>query len=123
SRTGRRMNRNQRLWLIAGGAAAAVLAMMLVAVWLLGGRGGDPDAGMLARLQNGLSTVTSGTAPNEPDMPRDFAFRRLDVDVSKAQPQACMVFTRPLDASGKTQYQDYLTIDPAVRIATRVVDN
>ena len=116
------MNRNQRFLLIAGGAALAVLAMMLTAVWLLGARGGDPDAGMFARLQNGLSNVTSGIAPSQPGLPRDFAFRRLDVDVSKAQPEACLVFTRALDASGKTRYEDYLTLDPVVRVASRVVD-
>lgn len=116
------MNRNQRLLLIAGGAAAAVLVMVLVAVWLLGGRGANQDAGMLARLQSGLSAVTSGMAPSQADVPRDFAFRRLDIDVSRTQPEACLVFTRPLDASGKTRYEDYLTLDPVVRIATRVVD-
>ncbi len=116
------MNKNQRLLLIAGGAAAAVLVMVLVAVWLLGGRGANQDAGMLARLQSGLSAVTSGLTPPRSEAVRDFAFRRLDIDVSKAQPEACLVFTRPLDASGKTRYEDYLTLDPVVRIATRVVD-
>lgn len=116
------MNRKQRLLLMAGGAAAAVLVMVLVAVWLLGGRGANQDAGMLARLQSGLSAVTSGSAPSPAEAARDFAFRRLDIDVSKAQPEACLVFTRPLDASGKTRYEDYLTLDPVVRIATRVVD-
>ena len=116
------MNRNQRLLLIAGGAAAAVLVMVMVGVWLLGGRGTNQDAGMLARLQSGLSAVTSGLTPPPVEVARDFAFRRLDIDVSKAQPEACLVFTRPLDASGKTRYEDYLTLDPVVRIATRVVD-
>src|SRR5688572_12109774 len=119
---GRRMNKNQRLLLIAGGAIAAVLAMAFVAVWLLGGRGAGPDAGMLARLQSGISAVTSGATPPAPERARDFAFRRLDIDVSKAQAEACMVFTRQLDASGRTHYEDYLTIDPTVRVATRVVD-
>ncbi len=116
------MNRKQRLLLMAGGAAAAVLVMVLVAVWLLGGRGANQDAGMLARLQSGLSAVTSGMTSSQPDVARDFAFRRLEIDVSRAQPEACLVFTRPLDASGKTRYEDYLTLDPAVRIANRVVD-
>ncbi|MES2471248.1 MAG: alpha-2-macroglobulin, partial [Pseudomonadota bacterium] len=116
------MNKNQRLLLMAGGAVAAVLVMVLAAVWLLGARGGDPDAGMFARLQNGLSNVTSTMTSAQPEAARDFAFRRLDIDVSKAQPEACLVFTRALDASGKTRYEDYLTLDPVVRIATRVVD-
>ncbi|MEY4964633.1 MAG: hypothetical protein RL274_216 [Pseudomonadota bacterium] len=116
------MNKNQRLLLIAGGAVAAVLAMVLVAVWLLGGRSGDQNAGMFARLQSGLSAVTSGLTPPPLEAARDFAFRRLEIDVTKPQAEACLVFTRPLDASGKTRYEDYLTLDPVVRIAARVVD-
>ncbi len=66
--------------------------------------------------------VTSGATPPSPEQAQDFAFRRLDIDVSKAQAEACLVFTRQLDASGRTHYEDYLTIDPTVRVATRVVD-
>ena len=116
------MNKNQRLLLIAGGAVAAVLAMALVAVWLLGGRGAGPNDGLFTRLQSGLSAVTSGLTPPPLEAARDFAFRRLEVDVSKPQAEACLVFTRPLDASGKTHYEDYITLDPVTRIAARVVD-
>ena len=42
--------------------------------------------------------------------------RRLEIDVSKPQAEACLVFTRALDASGKTHYEDYLSIDPALRV-------
>ena len=112
------MNKNQRLLLIIGGGVAAVLAVLLVTAYLLGGRGGQ-NAGVLARLQNGLAAVT-GSAPVEEA--RDFSFRRLDVDVSKAQAEACLVFTRALDASGRTHYEDYISIDPALKVAVRVVD-
>lgn len=122
SNLGRDMDRKRRLLLIAGGALAAVLVMAFVAVWLLGGRNADPNAGMLARLQGGLNAVTSGATPPSPEPAREFAFRRLDIDVSKAQAEACLVFTRPLDASGRTRYEDYLTVDPVVRVAVRVVD-
>ena len=85
------MNKNQRLLLIAGGAVAAVLAMVLVAVWLLGGRAGDQNAGMFARLQSGLSAVTSGLTPPPLEAARDCAFRRLEIDVTKPQAEACLV--------------------------------
>ncbi|MDB5735676.1 MAG: hypothetical protein JWN16_2313 [Alphaproteobacteria bacterium] len=114
------MNKNQRLLLIAGGAIAAVLVIALAGVWLLGGRGKTSDASIFARLQSGLSAVT-GSAPATEEA-KDFAFRRLEVDVSKPQAEACLVFTRALDASGKTHYEDYISVDPAIRIAARVVD-
>jgi uncharacterized protein YfaS (alpha-2-macroglobulin family) len=114
------MNRNQRLLLIAGGAIAAVLVMALAGVWLMGGRGKPSDASIFARLQSGFSAVTGTPAADE--QAGDFAFRRLEVDVSKPQAEACLVFTRALDASGKTHYEDYISLDPAVRIAARVVD-
>jgi uncharacterized protein YfaS (alpha-2-macroglobulin family) len=114
------MNR-QRLLLVIGGGIAAVLAVALGAVYVLGGHGLHKNAGVLEQLQNGLAAVT-GTAPSSTDLAKDFAFRRLEIDTSKPQAEACLVFTRPLDASGKTRYEDYLTLDPAGRIAAHVVD-
>jgi uncharacterized protein YfaS (alpha-2-macroglobulin family) len=112
------MTKNQRLLLFIGGGVAAVLAVLLVTAYILGGRGGQ-GAGVLARLQNGIAAVTGSVSPEQAG---DFAFRRLDVDVSKAQAEACMVFTRALDASGRTHYEDYISIDPALKVAVRVVD-
>ena len=66
--------------------------------------------------------VTGGATPPPPEQARDFAFRRLEIDISKPQAEACLVFTRALDASGRTHYEDYLAIDPAIRVAARVVD-
>jgi hypothetical protein len=52
----------------------------------------------------------------------EFAFHRLEIDTTKAQPEACLVFTRALDVSGKTHYEDYLAVDPATRIVVHPVD-
>jgi uncharacterized protein YfaS (alpha-2-macroglobulin family) len=109
----------KKQWLIGGGIAAVLVAALGTA-WMLGGRGAGTDTGVFARLQSGLSAVT-GAAPSG-EAAKDFAFRRLEIDVTKPQAEACLVFTRALDASGKTHYEDYLAIDPVVRIAARVVD-
>src|SRR5579872_3439330 len=115
------MTKSKRLLLIIAGVVAAALTVALVALYLAG-RAAGPGAGMLAQLQNGLSAVTGGLTSPPTEESKYFAFRRLEVDVSKPQAEACLVFTRALDASGKTHYEDYLSIDPALRIAARVVD-
>ena len=109
--------RQKRLLLVIGGIVVLLAAAAVAAVLLLG----SPQGGMLAQLQSGLSAVTGGFSPAPPQAPQEFAFRRLEVDVSKPQAEACLVFTRALDASGKTHYQDYLSIDPATQVAMRVV--
>jgi uncharacterized protein YfaS (alpha-2-macroglobulin family) len=116
------MNKSKRLLLIIAGVVAAALTVALVALYLAGGRVAGPGAGVLAQLQNGLSAVTGGLTSPPSEESKYFAFRRLEIDVSKPQAEACLVFTRALDASGKTRYEDYLSIDPALRIAARVVD-
>ena len=119
------MNNNQRLLFLVGGGLSALILVALVTIYLLGrgGPSGDENAGMLARLQNGISAITGGGTSGTPAQPSGpFDFRRLEVDVTKPQAEACLVFTRTLDASGRTHYQDYLTIDPIVRVVARVVD-
>lgn len=114
--------KNNRLLLIIGSGFGALIMVALVAIYLIGKPGQSPSAGVLDRLQNGLAAVTGGAVAPGAAENGPFAFRRLEVDVSKPQAEACLVFTRNLDASGRTHYEDYLTIDPAVRVAARVVD-
>ena len=61
--------------------------------------------------------------PRPPSVPEaiapEFAFRRLEIDTSKPQAEACLVFTRTLDDSGKTHYGDYLKFDPQIQTAVR----
>ena len=117
-------NQHKRLLGIYGGAAAAIVIVLLAALYLLGGRRGAED-GLLARLQSGLTSVTGGSpsARIAATQAGPFAFRRLEIDVSKPQAEACLYFSRRLDASGRTHYEDYIKIDPAARFAARVIDN
>ncbi|HEY5348028.1 MAG TPA: hypothetical protein VIJ72_07540, partial [Rhizomicrobium sp.] len=110
--------KQQRLVYLAGGGLAALAVILLAALFVLGGRG-TGGGGLMERLQNGLSAMTPAQLAGGPE----FAFRRLEIDTSKPQAEACLVFTRTLDASGRTHYEDYFSIDPATRVASRVVDS
>ena len=72
----------------------------------------------------GAPGTTTGpvTATPEPPAPY-FAFRRLEVQTSGEEPEACLVFTRKLDNTGQTKYEDYLKFDPEVKIALRVTQD
>ena len=89
-----------------GGGVLAVIAVVTGALYFMGG-GGNAGGGIFARLQNGLSSVTGTQTPAQMAEAANFAFRRLEVDTSKPQAEACLVFTRSLDASGRTHYEDY----------------
>ncbi|MBS0224290.1 MAG: alpha-2-macroglobulin family protein [Proteobacteria bacterium] len=58
------------------------------------------------------------TAPNEP-----FAYRRLSIDGSKVEGEACLFFNKPLAADSSIKYADYVRITPEVKSAFRVVDD
>src|SRR5436190_22359880 len=45
------------------------------------------------------------TATAEPPAPF-FAFRRLEIETTGSEPEACLVFTRKLDSSGTVNYED-----------------
>jgi hypothetical protein len=113
---------NRRPFLI-GGAIAVALVVVLGVLYYLGGRNGGETAGsFLERLAKGVTSVTQTMTPAEMAASPEFAFHRLDIDTSQAQAQACLVFTRPLDITGKTHYEDYLTVDPKTRIVVRPLD-
>ena len=61
------------------------------------------------------------TATPEPPAPY-FAFRRLEIETTGSEPEACLVFTRKLDCSGTIKYEDYLKFDPDTKIAVRATD-
>ena len=106
---------------MVGGGALAVIAVIVAVLYFVGGA--PSGGGLLARLQNGLTTITGTVTPAQMAEAPDFAFRRLEIDTSKPQAEACLVFTRSLDASGRTHYEDYFSIDPDTRVAAHVVDD
>ncbi|HWY65279.1 MAG TPA: MG2 domain-containing protein, partial [Rhizomicrobium sp.] len=116
------MNSNNRLLVIIGSGFGALILVALIAIYLLGAQGSDQNPGLLTRLQNGIAAVTGTPSRVSAGPSGPFAFRRLEIDVSKPQAEACLVFTHTLDAGGRTHYEDYLTIDPSVRVAARVMD-
>jgi alpha-2-macroglobulin len=105
-----------------GGGILAVIAVVVGALYVMGG-GGQPGQGFFARLENGLGQVSSSMTPKQMAQSPYFAFRRLEVDTTKRQAEACLVFTRSLDASGKTHYEDYISVDPATKVVNHVVDD
>ena len=117
-----------RNWiLIGGGALVTVVLAVVITLYVLGGRTvtatkGGEEPGVFSRIAGGLSYISSGITPEAAIAAGPFAFHRVDVDTTKAEPQACLVFTRALDATGHTHYEDYFSIDPKTRVAARVVD-
>ena len=117
------MGANQRHLLVIAGSVVGVVLAALVGLYVLGSRSPNApkDAGIFARLANGVTAITTGFTPAPAEQEWAFAFRRLEIDTTKPQAEACMVFTRDLDASGKTRYEDYFSIDPETRVAAHVV--
>ena len=118
------MEKYRKWLLIGGGALVSVVLAVIVTLYVLGGShsAGSGKGGILTRIAGGLDVVSSGFAPATAEATGEFAFHRVDIDTSKAEPTACLVFTRALDATGRTKYQDYLAVDPDTRIAVSVVD-
>ena len=113
------MNQKIRYLLIGCLAVGALTLAFLTGLYFTGKT--QPDGGLISRISSGIQSVTGARPPAAAG--GDFAFRRLEIDTSKPQAEACLVFTRRLDASGKTQYLDYLAIDPAIKVAARVVED
>ena len=81
-----------------------------------------PEGGQVVQASAPAGEVVEPQKAREPYVaPKavEFAFRRLEIDTSGAQPEACLVFTRDLVADGSVRYEDYLQFDPAAQIAVR----
>ncbi len=93
------------------------------------GSGSDTS---LTPPSSGDTTATPVTSSPEKPAPY-FAFRRLEIQTSGEEPEACLVFTRKLDGSGNVKYEDvsfkcgtgmsrefYNWIDTAIKFTSNV---
>jgi len=64
------------------------------------------------------SQPTQAAAPVEP-----FHYRRLSLDNSAPEAEACLFFNKPLVSGDSVKYADYLRISPDVKSAVKVVDD
>jgi uncharacterized protein YfaS (alpha-2-macroglobulin family) len=113
----------RRLFIIGGAAVFVLFAVVGVLYYMGGNSPNGASGGFFSRIAGGMSSVTGQqqTLAQMAASP-EFAFRRLEVDTTKAQAEACLVFTRDLDQSGHTHYEDYLTIDPETKVVVRPLD-
>jgi alpha-2-macroglobulin len=56
------------------------------------------------------------------DAAHPFVFRRLVLDTSGDVPEACFRFSRSLDPRPEAHYGDYLAIEPAIAVASRIAN-
>lgn len=72
-------------------------------------------------------TGSTSTAPapiaQPPAAPSDpFSYRRVGIDSSRAEAEACLAFNKPL-ATGDVKYGDFIKIEPEAKVALRVADD
>ena len=123
------MDKNKTI-AIAGGILIAFASGLLAGLMLdRSDRGlrGDRDASFVTSLDDADGPRRPFQAFRGEDAPRaergkskDFAFDRLILETNGAAPRACLQFTRELDASGKTNYADYVRLTPAIKPAVTV---
>ena len=109
------------MFLMVGGGVLAVIAVVVGVLYFMGGNGSN-GGGFFERITGGVSSITGTQTPGEMAESPYFAFRRVEVDTTRATPEACLVFTRSLDHSGKTTMRT-ISVDPTTRVAARVVDD
>ncbi|HOP18715.1 MAG TPA: MG2 domain-containing protein, partial [Amphiplicatus sp.] len=120
--------------IFAGGVLAAFAAGLLLGRAIIpGDQAADhaagralvsPEARTGAGESNQLRDFQAPRGENArrpgPALPEGFAFQRLVLDTASDTPKACFQFTEKLDASGKTNYADYVRLSPAVKPAINV---
>ncbi|MFN0023024.1 MAG: alpha-2-macroglobulin family protein [Parvularculaceae bacterium] len=119
---------DRKLMLIGAGAVLAAFAGGIftgqaIDMGLPGARGGADtavyDAG--APEDHAYADVRPESAARaEAEKAKTFTFDRLILETSGDAPRACVQFTRDLDASGKTNYADYVRLTPNAKPAVTV---
>jgi alpha-2-macroglobulin len=112
--------------LIALAVVVALTAAIFLAVRYAGQQGLQvADSSVTgATGEPGTTGTTQGPVTTAPEEPAPyFAFRRLEVQTSGDEPEACLVFTRKLDNTGATKYEDYLKFDPDAKFSLRVTND
>lgn len=122
--------------------AALVVALMLgsgIAGYLMGRPGDSIDKPQPSRVASTTtpatpaapvqpaSTPPASTAPTPiaqpPAVPADpFSYRRVSIDSSRAEAEACLGFNKPL-ATGDVKYGDFIKLEPDAKVALRTVDD
>jgi uncharacterized protein YfaS (alpha-2-macroglobulin family) len=102
--------------------AAGAVALLAIGYFVFGG-GDEPGPTAGTPASTGANVPDAAAITAEDLAQPAFAFRRLEIDTSKPQAEACLVFTRTLDASGTTRYEDYLTVTPEIPLAVRPTEN
>jgi len=114
--------------------AALVVALMLgsgIAGYLIGKPGDSVDQAPPPRVATttppAAPPAARPTAPTPIALPaaassEPFAYRRVAIDSSRPEAEACLAFNKPL-ATGDVKYADYVRIEPEVKSALRVVDD
>ena len=114
--------------------SALVVALMLgsgIAGYLIGKPGDSIDRPPPAR-----TATTNTPQPATPSRPavtpaalpaaapgEAFAYRRIGIDSSKPEGEACLYFNKPLSTANSVKYADYVRISPDAKSALRVVDD
>jgi alpha-2-macroglobulin len=115
--------------------SALVVALMLgsgIAGYLIGRPGDSVDR---ASPPSRTATTTPAAAPRPAPTPvaqptrqaavpaEPFGYRRLSLDNSAAEAEACLFFNKPLQGGDAVKYADYLRIEPEMKPTVRVVDD
>ncbi len=96
-------------------AVLAVLSVAVIGVFIV--RSGGPEqavrdiAKVLPRLPSRTATSEQTAQRQETDNAGRFAFQRLNIDTGQELPQACLVFSKALDDTGQTRYEDYVRFE------------
>ncbi|MCP5433016.1 MAG: alpha-2-macroglobulin family protein [Alphaproteobacteria bacterium] len=111
--------------LVAAGAVGFFASQHVDTIKRLAATPAQKEEAAAAKPSNPGEAAKSGEQASGSGMPAPatFAFERLEIHTGQTAPEACLVFSRRLDETGATQYENYLTIEPDVRPGLRVAGN